>query len=154
MPVPVDIAAWLACAAFVAMLFVQLAKARQIFLGGKPTSEITPQPLVVKAADQVVTKEQCDQLHRGQTDHVLRVENAVSVLRERMERDKSEAAFTRKNIYTEIKSTNEATRAHIEEVRKELTRAIDDVSNRLSVKIEALPDRVFANLKNLGALDK
>ena len=55
--------------------------------------------------------------------------------------DAKDGAQSRKGLYEEIKSTNDQTRGHIEDVRKEL-----------SDKIDAMPDRVIAILRNFGVI--
>ena len=120
----------------------------------KRRNEIHPQPLEVKEAQKFVTREHCDQVHQMTGSQMLEVKASLGELRGKMERDKQEAGFSRKAIYAEIKSTNEGTRQHIEDVRKELSADINDVKDKLLDKIDGISDKVIATLRNAGAIGK
>jgi hypothetical protein len=53
---PAELAAWLACLAFVVMVFNQLARAKQNLLGEKRPTQILPQPLEIKEISSFVSE--------------------------------------------------------------------------------------------------
>jgi hypothetical protein len=133
---------WLACAgsvlaamAFLLMLFNQAAKARKTIRGERDGVDLQ-QPLEVTAHQELAREKDC--LSRFDT-----ITTHIQELRAQRERDIASNSATRKAIYEEIKARNDSTWHHIDGVRKEL-----------SDKIESVPDRVIATLRNFGAIGK
>lgn len=109
-------------------------------ISGQGKSAI-PQPLQVEQAVKFVTKEQCEHLHQTQAATVQALKVELNELRQQRIQDAKDSSFSRKALYAEIKEANENATAHIEAVRKEL-----------SERIEAMPDRVVALLRNTGVI--
>lgn len=104
---------------------------------------IEPQPLEVKQVHEFVRKDECAALHEQNRKRVVELAEMLEAARRLVAAETEKAGFSRKAIYTEIKTTNDQTRNHIEEVRKEL-----------SEKIDGMPDRVIAILRNFGVIGK
>jgi hypothetical protein len=136
--IPANIAAWLACLAFVVVLLNGLIRLkRNLWPEDKPESRsISPQPLGVKLEPGLVTEAACKARH-------LTLEGQMSEMRQAREEDTRVAALSRKAIYERIEQKDEAMRLHIEDVRKEL-----------SEKIDGTPDRIIAILRNFGVIGK
>jgi hypothetical protein len=120
---PAEIAAWLACLVFVIALYNQLAKAKANFNGTAKRTEVSNSPLEVRESHEFATEKDC--LLRAAA-----LEKAIEILRSERIQDMKDAAHSRKSLY-----------AQIDQVRKEL-----------SDKIDCMPDRVIATLKNFGAI--
>lgn len=134
MTVPVEIAAWLGCLVFCVALYNQLSKAKANLFGEKKTTEVSPQPLVVKAVGEFAQERDC-------VGRYNQVEGQIAELRTKREEDLRAGSGSRRAIYEEIAKTTEQTRRHMESVRTEL-----------SEKIDNMPDRMIAILRNTGAL--
>jgi hypothetical protein len=133
---------WLACAgsvlgalAFLLMLFNQAAKARKTIRGERDGVDLQ-QPLEVTAHQEMSREKDC----RDRFDTAMA---HIQEMKAQRERDIASNSATRKAIYEEIKARNDSTWHHIDGVRKEL-----------SDKIESVPDRVIATLRNFGAIGK
>jgi len=78
---PEGIAAWLACAAFVLMLGKQGLRLKERLLGEKRAAEIFPQPLEVKTAPHLATREYCDSNSNAAVRRIKAIEQELSDLR-------------------------------------------------------------------------
>ncbi|MEI6565318.1 MAG: hypothetical protein WCR20_01470 [Verrucomicrobiota bacterium] len=128
---PVELAAWLGCLAFVVAAVNGVMR-----LVDRMKDKPSPGEVRAEASDKFVQKAQCEVLHR---DFVARLQ----LLEAQRVSDGREASGQRARLYDQIKVTNDQTREHIEAVRQEL-----------SDKIDQMPDRVIAMLRNFGAIGK
>jgi hypothetical protein len=139
--VPVEIASWLACLAFVVMLLNQGVKLYDRAQGNSRGTTIGPQPLMVREAEKFVTKETC-MTHQNEVGEKLnRLEKAVAEARDKRDADQRDAAFSRKTIYGEI-----------ETLRKEMAameRRLNQDNENRSVKIH---DRINEILEAVSEL--
>ena len=127
---------WIGSATAV-LLFVQAALWIVKFFRTKPEKrKIYPQPLAIKIEGQPVTEEDCTQRH-----HLI--EQQMAGIRAERQADTKEQGEQRRLLYLKMERLDEATRQHIEGVRKEL-----------SDKIETMPDRIIATLRNFGIIGK
>ena len=101
------------------------------------------QPVDVHMVSGFVTKDECARLHAANSDHVREVAKKLEEAHRILAMAEEKAGYSRKAIYTEIKDTNEQTRAHIEHVRQEL-----------GEQIAGMPDRIIAILRNFGVIGK
>ncbi len=79
---PAEIAAWLACAAFVIMLLNQALRLKERLLGERQGQEIFPKPLEVKAVADPASKEYCDRNHQASARRMEALEQALAELRQ------------------------------------------------------------------------
>ena len=99
---------------------------KELFWGG----EKIPQPLRTLKEEKFVTTSQCLKEHEEDRKQVAQLRQQFVNLEYSRETQRLQASEDRKTIYK-----------HIDEVRRELSQKIDD-----------MPDRVIATLKNTGAI--
>jgi len=99
-------------------------------LANKPHST-TPQPLVVKPADNFATKAELDRVERE--------------FKKYMEQERLEAGNRRQLIYAKIDSSNKDLTGKMDDNRVELEEKIAAVHER----VDTIPDRIFAMLNNM-----
>src|ERR1041385_700018 len=92
--VPVGLAAWLACAAFVLMLANQALRLKERLLGEKKLQQIFPQPLDIRSVRDPVTREYCDSNYHANTRRIKAIEQELTELR--TERRESAAKLEQK----------------------------------------------------------
>ena len=115
-----------------AMLFIAALAAtayyiKALFWGDKST---VPDPLRVQKVDRIVSEKECIARHTEAARELHEVRQKFNQLEASREVQRQQASEDRKIIYR-----------HIDEVRRELSQKIDD-----------MPDRVIATLKNTGAI--
>jgi hypothetical protein len=105
-PTSVELAAWLGCLAFFVGFINQLAKAKQNLFGEKarPT-EISPQPLDVRMAAELVRKEDCINRHSEAFSRIQEVRHEVERIREERAQDTLIQSESRKALYERIERT-------------------------------------------------
>lgn len=133
---------WLGCAALVlaGVFFLvggynQLMKARQNLKGEGREHHITPQPLEVRHDLGAAQEKDC--LNRFQA-----TEREIAAIKKQRDEDDRVSSIHRASIYNKMEQVRIEVSNHTEAVRKELSEKLDDV-----------PDRLVAMLKNTGALD-
>lgn len=125
---------WVACMLIVLGIWFQYRQTRASERPG-PT-EIRPQPLMVQAAESVVTQSILDQVQHENERRIRSLEEQVKAAAE-------VSAESRRRIYDKI-----------EQVKTDLSTQTDAVRRELSKEIQATPSQVIALLKNTGALDR
>ena len=100
----------------------------------KQHREVSPQPLIVQKAAEMVSQQDCQSRHQV-------VVKDLEDLKEGREHDRAEAGERRRLIYQELQKTNERVATQIDAVRREL-----------SAKIEDMPSQIISILRNTGAL--
>ena len=103
---------------------------KELFWGGGSRREIYPDPLRVEKMVKNVSEKDCFLRNSEETKRIEQLHLQLVKLEESRETQRRQASDDRKTIYN-----------HIDEVRREL-----------SQKIEDMPDRVIATLKNTGAI--
>jgi len=91
---------------------------------------IDNQPIKVQSVEKIVSEKECIERHKSAIDAVEGVKQQLVKLEDARQKDSEQASKDRKTIY-----------AHIDDVRRELSEKIDD-----------MPDRVIATLRNTGAI--
>lgn len=133
---------WLGCAALVlaGVFFLvggynQLMKARLYLKGEGKEHHITPQPLEVRYDLGAASEKDC-------MNRFAATEREIAAIKKQRDKDDEVASIHRASIYRKMEQVRMEVSAQTEAVRKELSGKIDDV-----------PDRLIATLKNTGALD-
>lgn len=127
---PTEIAAWLACLAFVVMLVNGGFKLTDRITGRK--QEIAPQPFAVTGTPLGNAEIQRDL--KSMNHRLKSLEDWRSDLTAKMDENK-----------TEILAAGEERAVRIYD-------HVDNVRRELDAKIDAIPERVIATLKNTGAI--
>ena len=138
-----ELLVWLAGLGLLLMLLDRVLRIKRSIFPRKDDVEIHPRPLEIRKAVDYVTKEHCDAIHSGTASHIRELKVSVSDILSRLEKGRADGDYMRKAIYSEIKEREQATRQHIESVRHEL-----------SEKIDAMPDRLVAMLRNFGVIGR
>lgn len=131
---PVEFAAWIACLAFAVGLANGLLKLKGNVLGSAKKNEITPQPLVVQAAHDLVREKDCVSRH-------LTLEQQLVELRGQRIQDAKDASFSRKSVYGELES-----------VRKEMGEMERRLNTADEQRTQALHSRINDILEAVGEL--
>jgi uncharacterized protein YicC (UPF0701 family) len=128
---PSEIAAWLACAAFVMMLVNQALRLKERLMGERHGQEIFPQPLEVRAVGDPVSKEYCDRNHQESTGRIEAMDQALKEMRQ--ERRESAAKLeeqvrTMSRDMPELeRRLNAATEARLEKVHHRINEVLGEV---------------------------
>ena len=133
-PTSIEIAAWLGCLLFIVGLANQLATLKEKILGKSDVTEISPQPLSVRAIGDPVMEKDC--VDRHQT-----LQNQISELRRQRNEDLVKSSDSRARIYEQINLV----RKEIAEMERRLSTA-DETRSRL------MHERVNQILRELGEL--
>lgn len=116
----------------VGMMASVVANIVTIFMMNRKQSRVVgPQPFEVKESHDFAREKDC--AARSEEAH-RRIED----LRRERTQDMKDAAYSRKSIYAEIKTTNDQTRKHIDEVRSELSQGTADVHARVNDVLQAV----------------
>jgi len=127
---------WIACGAVAVYVLAKLYLAIQTLTGKSPANvqQITPSPLIVSEHEPFATR------------------NELQAVKEDIEALDGDL----KKLRTEIVENGERRRlsieAKVEESRAENHRHTENVRKELSEKIDTMPDRVIATLRNTGAI--
>jgi hypothetical protein len=124
---PNEIAAWLACAAFVMMLLNQAFRLKERLLGQRQGQEIFPKPLEIKTVADPATKEYCDRNHQASSRRMESLEQALADLRQ-VRRDST---------------------AKLEEQVRTLSRDIPELERRLNAATEARMAKVHDRINEV-----
>jgi hypothetical protein len=128
---PSELAAWLACAAFVLMLANQALKLKQRLFGERHPQQIFPQPLEIKAVKDPVSREYCDNNYHANTRRMKAIEQELNDLR--IERRESAAKLEEKieTVSREIpemeRRLNAANEARVEKVHNRINEVLGEV---------------------------
>lgn len=120
--VPVEIVGWLACAAFLVMLYNQLAKARSNVLGD--SKKVGPQPFVIEKAMEYATRDQLDKgvqtVQRRVDENAEQISKLWGALREDKAAAEANASRRSAGIYSKI-----------DEVDKRMSKGFQDVERAI-----------------------
>src|ERR1043166_1130323 len=128
---PSELAAWLACAAFVLMLANQALKLKQRLFGERNPQQIFPQPLEIKAVKDPVSREYCDNNYHANTRRMKAIEQELNELR--AERRESSAKLEEKieTVSREIpemeRRLNAANEVRVEKVHNRINEVLGEV---------------------------
>lgn len=123
-PTPGQLQAFLGCVAFLIGIVIGLLKLKKELMGKK-----------AKPPNEVLGES-----HNTLAQRVGKLEGIVDKNRDEAEK---QARVRSANLYSKMEEVRKQTSDHTESVRKEL-----------SEKIDAMPDRVVALLRNTGALER
>lgn len=152
-PVPTpsgaELMVWLGCLAFVFMLINQGGKVMDRVRGKK--TELT-QPLEVRAAVEFVRAEECRGRHEANVGRIDAMNNKLIELETQRGEDLRIAAASRREIYKKIEAAQNDMAGKLEKVRDDVSEHTESVRKELSDKLDDMPERMIATLKNTGAI--
>ncbi len=140
-PTPSQLMSWLGCLGFVLLIVNQGFKLWQNLAGRSHIAEISPQPLEIRQATEFVRKLEFHETRDGIAHQIQQINNQLQEARGIRITDAKDAASSRRLLHEEVKIARKDMLQHTENVRREL-----------SDKIDNIPDRVIATLKNTGAI--
>lgn len=134
---------WLVIA-FLVSVFSNVVLAVTAIIALRKKTELE-QPVRVELEREFAKEAVCHARHTESTQMI------EGLRRERIT-DAKDAAFSRKGIYKQIEEVGGAGTRQIEALRRELTQHTEAVRKELADKIDDLPDRMIAMLRNTGAI--
>jgi uncharacterized protein YicC (UPF0701 family) len=128
---PSELAAWLACAAFVMMLANQAFRLKAHLLGDRHTQEIFPQPLEIKPVGDPVSRDYCDRNHEASTQRIETLEQALKEMREERRASAAKLEGQLRTVSRDIpeleRRLNAATEARLEKVHVRINEVLGEV---------------------------
>ena len=128
---PNEIAAWLACAAFVMMLVNQAFRLKEPLTGERHGQEIFPKPLEVKTVADPATKEYCDRNHQASSRRLEALEQALLEMRQERRDSAAKLEEQVRTVSRDIpeleRRLNAATEARLEKVHHRINEVLGEV---------------------------